>query len=124
MSHPAITAGHTAVITGAASGIGLAAARTLAARGMSIAMIDLPGPKLAAAATALPGARAFALDVSDREAVTAVAATIASKVGPLAANHFATVVADEGWDERLREVGRRCLWDGAQPIRIVEVDGG
>ena len=43
--------------------------------------------------------------------------TTASKVGQLAANHFATVVPDEGWDDRLREIGRRCLWEGAQAIR-------
>ena len=41
----------------------------------------------------------------------------ASKAGPLAGNHFATVV--EG-GENLRELGRRCLWDGAQPIRFKE----
>jgi Protein of unknown function (DUF3830) len=47
----------------------------------------------------------------------------ASKVGPLAANHFASVVAtaaDDDWQDRLREVGRRCLWEGAQAIRITE----
>ena len=52
--------------------------------------------------------------------------TTASKVGPLAANHFASVVgtgADDEWEDRLREVGRRCLWEGAQAIRITEVDG-
>jgi hypothetical protein len=48
--------------------------------------------------------------------------TTASKVGQLAANHFATVEPEDGWEDRLREVGRRCLWEGAQPIRIVEVD--
>ena len=47
--------------------------------------------------------------------------TTASKVGQLAANHFATVEPDEGWADRLREVGRRCLWEGAQPITIREV---
>jgi hypothetical protein len=47
--------------------------------------------------------------------------TCSSKVGQLAANVFATVVPDEGWDDRLREMGRRCLWEGAQPISIVEV---
>jgi hypothetical protein len=46
--------------------------------------------------------------------------TTASKVGQLAANHFASVEPDEGWAERLREMGRRCLWDGAQDISIVE----
>ncbi|HXG39677.1 MAG TPA: DUF3830 family protein [Candidatus Limnocylindrales bacterium] len=49
------------------------------------------------------------------------ACTFSSKVGQLAGNHFATVVPDEGWLDRLREVGRRCLWEGAQPIRIEEV---
>ncbi|MHB8459695.1 MAG: DUF3830 family protein [Candidatus Limnocylindrales bacterium] len=46
--------------------------------------------------------------------------TTNSKVGQLAANHFATIVPDDGWAERLREVGRRCLWEGAQPIVIDE----
>jgi uncharacterized protein DUF3830 len=46
----------------------------------------------------------------------------ASKVGQLAANHFATLEPDEGWADRLREVGRRCLWDGAQEVVIREVD--
>ena len=44
-----------------------------------------------------------------------------SKVGQLAANHFATIEPDEGWQDRLREVGRRTLWEGAQPIHIEEV---
>ena len=44
-----------------------------------------------------------------------------SKVGQLAANHFASIVPDDGWQDRLREVGRRCLWEGAQEIEIVEV---
>ena len=48
--------------------------------------------------------------------------TTASKVGQLAANHFATVVADDGWEDRLREIGRRCLWEGAQSISIREVE--
>ena len=40
--------------------------------------------------------------------------------GQLAAIHFASVEPDEGWAERLREMGRRCLWEGAQDISIVE----
>ena len=43
-----------------------------------------------------------------------------SKLGQLAGNHFATIVEDEGWRDRLRELGRRCLWEGAQPLVVVE----
>ena len=51
------------------------------------------------------------------------ACTTSSKVGQLAANVFATLDLDSGWADRLREVGRRCLWEGAQPITITEADG-
>jgi hypothetical protein len=40
-----------------------------------------------------------------------------SKAGPLAGNHFATIV--EG-TERLRELGVKSLWDGAQEISFRE----
>ena len=43
--------------------------------------------------------------------------SFASKAGPLAGNHFATIV--EG-NENLRELGRRFLWEGAQPIVFKE----
>jgi hypothetical protein len=56
--------------------------------------------------------------VSETELLFAYGATsFASKAGPLAGNHFATVV--EGL-ERLRELGRRVLWEGAQPITVAE----
>ena len=78
MTHPAIVAGRTAVITGAASGIGFAAAEELAAKGMGVLMIDLPGEKLEAAATRLAatGATVWAqgTDVSDLSAMEQVAA--------------------------------------------------
>jgi hypothetical protein len=43
--------------------------------------------------------------------------SFASKAGPLAGNHFATIV--EG-NENLRELGRLFLWEGAQPIVFTE----
>lgn len=48
------------------------------------------------------------------------ACSFSSKVGQLAGNHFATLLPDAGWRERLREVGRRVLWQGAQEIFITE----
>jgi hypothetical protein len=44
-------------------------------------------------------------------------AAFASKAGALAGNHFATVT--EGL-ERVAELGRKVLWEGAQPIRFEE----
>jgi hypothetical protein len=41
----------------------------------------------------------------------------ASKAGPLAGNHFATIVQGK---ENLRELGRRLLWEGAQEIAFRE----
>ncbi len=47
--HPAFKEDNVAVITGAASGIGLAAARKFAGFGMSVVLVDLDGERLAAA---------------------------------------------------------------------------
>src|SRR5688572_8297137 len=77
MSHPAIAPGRVAVITGGASGIGLAAARKFAAAGMRIVLADLKGAALDQAADAVAAlanggkadVRAVATDVSVMEDV-------------------------------------------------------
>lgn len=78
MTHPAFVSGRTAVITGAASGIGYAAAEAAAGFGMGVLMIDLPGPALEAAAERLAakGATVWAqgADVSDLSALEMIAA--------------------------------------------------
>ena len=54
--HPALTAGRVAVITGGASGIGLAAAKRFASMGMKICLADLHQEALDKAAAELPSA--------------------------------------------------------------------
>lgn len=82
--HPAIAAGNIAVITGGASGIGLAAARRLADLGMTVAIADHDEAQLAKAARELGDkGRAFQVDVSDRAAVATWAATVAEELGPV-----------------------------------------
>jgi NAD(P)-dependent dehydrogenase (short-subunit alcohol dehydrogenase family) len=56
MLHPALSAGRTAVITGGASGIGLAAARRFASLGMKLVLADLAQAALDKAVSELSGA--------------------------------------------------------------------
>ncbi|MBM6593269.1 SDR family NAD(P)-dependent oxidoreductase [Microvirga pudoricolor] len=54
-AHPALAPGQVAVITGAASGIGRAAALRFAGMGLKVVLADLPGPALQEAAEAVSG---------------------------------------------------------------------
>jgi NAD(P)-dependent dehydrogenase (short-subunit alcohol dehydrogenase family) len=68
-----IAPGRLAVVTGAASGIGLAAARAFAGHGMRLALVDRAGDALEAAAADIEGASAHALDVADPDALVTLA---------------------------------------------------
>jgi NAD(P)-dependent dehydrogenase (short-subunit alcohol dehydrogenase family) len=74
--HPAFEAGRTAVITGGASGIGLAAAKRFAGFGMNLVIADMSHERLTAAKADLEatGAKVEAVrtDVSRREDVEAL----------------------------------------------------
>jgi len=74
--------GQRAIVTGGASGIGLAAARRLLEAGARVALLDLPGERLEAAAAEL-GAPGLAADVRDAAAVEAACAAAADALGGL-----------------------------------------
>lgn len=76
-------AGRRAVVTGASSGIGEAAARALAAEGARVALLARDEAKLRALAASLPGAVAQPCDVRDAPAVAAAVETVAASLGAI-----------------------------------------
>jgi NAD(P)-dependent dehydrogenase (short-subunit alcohol dehydrogenase family) len=89
MAHPAIVPGAVAVVTGGASGIGLAAARRLAAAGLKVCIADIAGAELETAARSIverapEGAAAvmhWEVDVADATAVAGLEAAVRARFG-------------------------------------------
>jgi len=108
-SHPALQPGHAAVITGAAGGIGLAAARKLAGLGLRVCLADRDAESLKEAAASIDGALAIPTDVSDRGSVEALARAATAQLGPVSVlmNNAGTggggdaLSNPEGWDRVL-----------------------
>jgi NAD(P)-dependent dehydrogenase (short-subunit alcohol dehydrogenase family)/pimeloyl-ACP methyl ester carboxylesterase len=70
-----------ALVTGAASGIGEATARALAARGARVLLVDRDAAGAARAADSIDGAHSFACDVSDEAAMERLATVVLSEHG-------------------------------------------
>ena len=92
MSHAALSPGRTALITGGASGIGLAVAGKLAAAGMNVCIADLEGEALASAVDELAqlaakgadAVMAVPTDVSQLESVEALRDAVLERFGEVA----------------------------------------
>jgi 2,3-dihydro-2,3-dihydroxybenzoate dehydrogenase len=132
-----------ALVTGGGGGIGAAVARTLAARGHELGVVDLDGAAAAAVAAEVraigPRAVGTALDVRDSAAVDRVVAQVEQQLGPIGVlvnvagvlQHGPTVdITDEQWRATFavntdgvfhvsRAVARRMT--GRQAGRIVTV---
>ncbi|WP_323768090.1 SDR family NAD(P)-dependent oxidoreductase [Antarctobacter sp.] len=81
--HEAIKHGNVAVITGAASGIGLEMARRLASLGLRVCIADLPGDTLHRAVDHAGAALGVACDVSDVAQIRALKARVEEMLGPV-----------------------------------------
>ncbi len=97
--------GHVAMVTGAASGIGLAAARAFAEAGAAVALLDLDQGAAEAAAAAL-GGLGLACDVTDGDQIDKAFARIAETFGGVD-----IVVSNAGaaWQGRIGEVDEAVL---------------
>ena len=99
-------AARTAVVTGAAGGIGRAICRRLAADGFAVAGLDLREPDL----SEVPGARAYSVDIRDADSVRQAADRIRTDLGApwLLVNaagvfsiQYVTDLREEEWDRIL-----------------------
>jgi len=113
MLPPAFSAGSTAVVTGAASGIGFAVATRLVALGMKVALADLGGARLDAAGRALDGSGEILVvptDVASRADVERLRDRVLAQWGfvsvlmnnaAIGANPGKTWEQGHGWEELL-----------------------
>jgi 3-hydroxybutyrate dehydrogenase len=84
-------AGRTALVTGAASGIGAAVARRAAADGATVLAVDLDEAGVKALARELPGVEPLTCDLSDLSAVDALPAEVDVLVNNAGLQHVAPV---------------------------------
>jgi NAD(P)-dependent dehydrogenase (short-subunit alcohol dehydrogenase family) len=106
-------AGQVVVVTGAARGVGASLARQLSSRGAQVALLGLEAQQLAEVRAGCPGSATWEVDVTDSEALDAVAAQVVERFG-----RVDVVVANAG----IAAGGPLLLADPAVYDRVIEVN--
>jgi NAD(P)-dependent dehydrogenase (short-subunit alcohol dehydrogenase family) len=78
---PAALAGRTALVTGAASGIGRATAAVFAGLGAAVAVVDIDAAGAEEAAGSLPAAQAFPADLADVDLLDGLVEAVVERLG-------------------------------------------
>ncbi|MFN7176197.1 MAG: SDR family NAD(P)-dependent oxidoreductase, partial [Thermaurantiacus sp.] len=113
--------GKVIVVTGAASGIGAAAARLFGDYGAAVACLDRDAEGAARTAADVPGAFAIGCDVSDEAAIGAALDAVMARHGRLdGAFNNAGI---EQWGGRMADFGRlpRAEWDRVLAVNVTGV---
>ena len=107
----------TALVTGAARGIGLSITQKLHGLGWRVAMLDIDGPELATAAAGMDGALAIEADVGDPDQVESARQKLAGEFG----NQLGALVNNAG----TADFGpiQQATYEGWREVMRTNLDG-